>query len=1051
MGIPKEDIITNIRACLVSNKGQCTLRQLHSDYKTLIGCEIDYKSFKFRSLEDFLKSLGSFVLTQTNGQTFVTAKVSEKSEHVVDLVSRQRGTKKKRVIRQRSTQTYNRFQQSKPTTRWRPKYYMEKDEEVDKKRNATKKEFVLHRQYVTMGPNDSVCVENNNKSGVQDLRQVLNDRKKKLEPQKSLKVFSEKTNINKIMAGFTPNTNINGSGDVLKELKPKVVNFDSWTSSEGEEVIRRTKTSISDKQKKLEFTGDSIIDLDAFTKHHKLPSPQYTIVKRPTKYPPKILYDCKLKIGDQVYSNYPQEFRDENTLRLFVSSVALEDLKGKQEKRASLLISADQDVLERIPELVKKHYHGIWNSQIELDYTDLYKEALPLNWVEVVDKSPMICVEKVSETRYVLRCCKPEDMFQKGKPIGLSAYIYDVSVPTNVVHFGNGGDAIIMAEITCVVSAREIWCRQLETDESEAFDLMVIDFNRTYENNKAKKRPIKISEGGYYAIFLEVYHWCRVRVIETNGSKINCFLIDYGDELEVDEEQVFLLDPKFARRQAQAFVCRLAGLEELYEVSAQSSHIQDLWWKMVQLETENIESAVHDPTAAISAVFYDVETNESINKRLISDITFESANPVLDKMGITEVTITYITDLGDVFVNIVSPGLDRLNNLLKDLEVNIKNNPPRVPNTPFNRDTALNKLFFVCSPRDGRFYRVQAVDFSPKNDWVQLFFVDKGFCEILKVVENKFYPLELLNDVINQFPGQAIKVKLELKRIPEHFQRKLREIVPEDFRVLLKVVGEEFGEDNCSYNVVKLFKRVGDVLCLVNESISFDDEQLQRSMRSTPERLQRLLSVTPSSGNLMEPVLPKLDEFFDVQIPTAVNPWNFFVQPYSSKLKLDEMMQNIQAEYEKANFSPLQLDDVNPGKIYASKFEDGKWYRTSIMKVINSSSISVFYCDFGYYSSVSVNQLFPLNSHFLQLPCQAIKAKLYGIAPKQSKWTVNDCTIFQEMVCRKAMVSKIKAIEKDELYQCDNVLLLELIDTTTDVDVYIDRELIRKGVAVKRV
>lgn len=76
---------------------------------------------------------------------------------------------------------------------------------------------------------------------------------------------------------------------------------------------------------------------------------------------------------------------------------------------------------------------------------------------------------------------------------------------------------------------------------------------------------------------------------------------------------------------------------------------------------------------------------------------------------------------------------------------------------------------------------------------------------------------------------------------------------------------------------------------------------------------------------------------------------------------------------------------------------------------------------------------------------------ILGIKPKQSKWTMDDCKFFQKLVLRKSLVSILVSIEKDELYKCDNVLNLKLIDTLTDTDVHINEVLISKGIAVEDV
>lgn len=71
-----------------------------------------------------------------------------------------------------------------------------------------------------------------------------------------------------------------------------------------------------------------------------------------------------------------------------------------------------------------------------------------------------------------------------------------------------------------------------------------------------------------------------------------------------------------------------------------------------------------------------------------------------------------------------------------------------------------------------------------------------------------------------------------------------------------------------------------------------------------------------------------------------------------------------------------------------------------------------------------------------------------GIKPKNAKWTMEDCQFFQNLVCKKSLVSILISTEKDELYRSDTVLNLKLIDTSTDQDVHIDRVLVQRGIAV---
>lgn len=109
-----------------------------------------------------------------------------------------------------------------------------------------------------------------------------------------------------------------------------------------------------------------------------------------------------------------------------------------------------------------------------------------------------------------------------------------------------------------------------------------------YATRAASLQAKEISVGGYYVVKSDNL-WFRVRILELTPSEVNCFCIDYGDEYQIPKDCVYEMKREFAIEQAQAFVCRLEGLEELYETSRNSEHLQNLVGHTVQLElvTEN--------------------------------------------------------------------------------------------------------------------------------------------------------------------------------------------------------------------------------------------------------------------------------------------------------------------------------------------------------------------------------------------------------------------------------------------------------------------------------
>lgn len=60
---------------------------------------------------------------------------------------------------------------------------------------------------------------------------------------------------------------------------------------------------------------------------------------------------------------------------------------------------------------------------------------------------------------------------------------------------------------------------------------------------------------------------------------------------------------------------------------------------------------------------------------------------------------------------------------------------------------------------------------------------------------------------------------------------------------------------------------------------------------------------------------------------------------------------------------------------------------------------------------------------------------------------MDDCKFFEKLVCKKSFVSVLIAKEMDDLYRYDTLLSLKLIDTSTNVDIHIDKVLVKEGIA----
>lgn len=102
---------------------------------------------------------------------------------------------------------------------------------------------------------------------------------------------------------------------------------------------------------------------------------------------------------------------------------------------------------------------------------------------------------------------------------------------------------------------------------------MIEKMDAFYNLNYATMHVNSITESGYYVAYYEEA-WYRIRAVAINETDVHCFFIDYGDETVIQINNIFKLQREFASSQAQAFVCRLIGLEELYEASVGSEILQ---------------------------------------------------------------------------------------------------------------------------------------------------------------------------------------------------------------------------------------------------------------------------------------------------------------------------------------------------------------------------------------------------------------------------------------------------------------------------------------------
>lgn len=67
------------------------------------------------------------------------------------------------------------------------------------------------------------------------------------------------------------------------------------------------------------------------------------------------------------------------------------------------------------------------------------------------------------------------------------------------------------------------------------------------------------------------------------------------------------------------------------------------------------------------------------------------------------------------------------------------------------------------------------------------------------------------------------------------------------------------------------------------------------------------------------------------------------------------------------------------------------------------------------------------------------------MCPLHQDWTVEDCVRFQELCVEQQFVAICKDVGKDPLNPSEPLLTIELIDTSTDDDLYMNKQLVKEG------
>ncbi|XP_052780968.1 uncharacterized protein LOC128217691 isoform X2 [Mya arenaria] len=159
---------------------------------------------------------------------------------------------------------------------------------------------------------------------------------------------------------------------------------------------------------------------------------------------------------------------------------------------------------------------------------------------------------------------------------------------------------------------------------------------------------------------------------------------------------------------------------------------------------------------------------------------------------------------------------------------------------------------------------------------------------------------------------------------------------------------------------------------------------------------------------------------------------------------LDDLLSSLNTEYSNKSTFHTGSEYLRAlGEIVVARYsQDSQWYRARIVEV-DEEKVKVFYVDFGNTEWLADREVCDIKPEFLHLPFQALECFLTSIAPAHASntWPKEASQFFRELVDGKTLVAHVKS----RLW--NGPLMVELFDTSEEVDINISKRLVEEGYA----
>ncbi|XP_078456379.1 tudor domain-containing protein 7 [Lampetra planeri] len=641
---------------------------------------------------------------------------------------------------------------------------------------------------------------------------------------------------------------------------------------------------------------------------------------------------------------------------------------------------------------------------------------------------------------------------------------------------------VVLVSFVTAESTNEVIVRYCSGIYACQLNELIESMNLYYGSNKGRMMPC-FSVDELVAVNAEERGWLRASVVNVSGDHVQVMCVDLGLLLEIKKSDVRQLEDTFCSQHMLALVCQLAGLEYFCRDKAvlnclcSMAHDHILHLKLVKKIPQALV-VLFDPSGAnINAACLRALEDRRLALQPEVNVTYRN------------VYIQHVTSDGFFFCQMKTNVVKKVDKILLEIEKEVACLEP-MPHL-------FSGMRCLVQHVEGRplvraeILRVQGQRIA------EVYLTDYGKRALVDSSSLVEIGAQHIKDLV-EIPAQVVKCRLVSPGMEQHINLTgqvlhwLRSCVAERHCWGVKVLSIDCSvsniylffndgkhwEETVNYTVISraLHTRfnveastpVGssetpesfEQRCTAGRNgndaaassppypgepsafhkFNFGGTKVPRPFQLRESSLSPVPAAPPQNQQQQQEVVPPLHalplgKMKQVFVSAAHLPSQFVVQLYQEMPLLDRLMHEMEQHYRSK--SPRPATGVQVGKIYASKFEDDRFYRV-VVKGVMSGMANVYQLDYGEYSLVLLDRLLPLPLTFRALPIQGVCAELFGTV-SEHEWSVEAATFFVKQVKGRSMWALFKATDEDPSKPLERKACVDLIDTSQDNDVYISQ------------